>query len=88
MVDPLIILAALICGMLSRALGLPALLGYLAAGFVLHELDVGGGEMQFFARLLAILKNREVSLGKEWILCALFIREHHRKRETVICRGR
>ena len=26
--------------------------------------------MQFFARLLAILKNREVSLGKEWILCA------------------
>lgn len=45
MVDPLIILAALICGMLSRALGLPALIGYLAAGFVLHELDVGGGEL-------------------------------------------
>jgi len=45
LVDPLIILAALICGMLSRAVGLPALIGYLAAGFVLHELNVGGGEL-------------------------------------------
>ena len=45
MVDPLIILAALICGMASRALGLPALIGYLAAGFVLHEMNVGGGEL-------------------------------------------
>ncbi len=38
--DPLIILAALLCGMVSRAIGLPALIGYLAAGFVLHEVDL------------------------------------------------
>jgi predicted Kef-type K+ transport protein len=44
MFDPLIILTALLCGMVSRALGLPALIGYLAAGFVLHELKVSGGE--------------------------------------------
>ena len=45
MLDPLIILAALICGLISRALGLPALIGYLAAGFVLHEFDLQGGEL-------------------------------------------
>lgn len=45
MVDPLIILAALICGLLSRAAGLPALIGYLAAGFVLHEANLEGGEI-------------------------------------------
>ena len=45
MIDPLIILAALICGMLSRAVRLPALLGYLAAGFILHEIDINGGEI-------------------------------------------
>lgn len=45
MPDPLIILAALICGMASRAVGMPALIGYLAAGFLLHELSVAGGEM-------------------------------------------
>lgn len=43
MIDPLIILTALATGMLARAIGLPALVGYLAAGFVLHELDVYGG---------------------------------------------
>ncbi len=52
MIDPLIILIALICGMLSRAAGLPALIGYLAAGFVLHELEVGSGEL--LARLSEI----------------------------------
>jgi glutathione-regulated potassium-efflux system ancillary protein KefC len=31
--DPLLILAALFCGMASRAIGMPALIGYLAAGF-------------------------------------------------------
>lgn len=41
MFDPLIILLALGCGILARALGLPALVGYLAAGFALHELAVG-----------------------------------------------
>ena len=45
MIDPLIILTALATGMLARAVGLPALVGYLAAGFVLHELDVYGGEV-------------------------------------------
>lgn len=40
MFDPLIILLALGCGILARALGLPALVGYLAAGFALHELAV------------------------------------------------
>ena len=45
MFDPLIIVAALLCGMASRAVGLPALIGYLAAGFVLYEMDVVGGEL-------------------------------------------
>ncbi|MEL7045213.1 MAG: cation:proton antiporter family protein [Pseudomonadota bacterium] len=45
MPDPLLILVALFCGMASRAVGMPALIGYLAAGFVLHELEVSGGEM-------------------------------------------
>jgi predicted Kef-type K+ transport protein len=45
MIDPIIILTALIAGMLSRAIGLPALVGYLAAGFVLHEMDVSGGDV-------------------------------------------
>ena len=45
MLDPLIILAALACGIVSRAMGLPALIGYLAAGFLLHELDLGGGAL-------------------------------------------
>jgi predicted Kef-type K+ transport protein len=45
MLDPIIILSALLCGMISRALGLPALIGYLAAGFALHEINVSGGEV-------------------------------------------
>ncbi|WP_439107094.1 cation:proton antiporter domain-containing protein [Congregibacter sp.] len=45
MPDPLLIIVALLCGMASRAIGMPALIGYLAAGFVLHELNTGGGEM-------------------------------------------
>ena len=45
MFDPIIILAALLCGMVSRALGLPALIGYLGAGFVVHEMNVSGGEL-------------------------------------------
>ncbi|TGD71914.1 hypothetical protein E4634_17550 [Mangrovimicrobium sediminis] len=40
MPDPLIILIALACGMVSRAAGLPALVGYLLAGFILHELGI------------------------------------------------
>jgi glutathione-regulated potassium-efflux system ancillary protein KefC len=45
MFDPVIILCALLCGLAVRALGQPALLGYLAAGFLLHKLGVEGGEM-------------------------------------------
>lgn len=45
MPDPLLILTALACGMASRALGMPALIGYLVAGFVLHEMNVVGGEL-------------------------------------------
>jgi glutathione-regulated potassium-efflux system ancillary protein KefC len=43
MLDPLIILIALVCGIASRAMGLPALIGYLAAGFVLHEARIEAG---------------------------------------------
>ncbi len=45
MLDPLIILIALVCGFASRALGLPALIGYLAAGFVLNEFDIEPGTL-------------------------------------------
>ena len=45
MLDPIIILAALLCGMASRALGLPALIGYLGAGFALHEIHISGGDI-------------------------------------------
>jgi glutathione-regulated potassium-efflux system ancillary protein KefC len=41
--DPITILCALFCGMAARAVGLPALLGYLAAGFVLHEMNMQPG---------------------------------------------
>lgn len=45
MLDPIIILIALAGGLASRALGLPALIGYLAAGFILHETNIHGGEL-------------------------------------------
>jgi predicted Kef-type K+ transport protein len=45
MPDPLVILAALLCGMASRAMGMPALIGYLGAGFALHELGMEGGAL-------------------------------------------
>lgn len=45
MLEPLIILVALLGGMLSRALGYPALIGYLAAGFALHELNIAAGPL-------------------------------------------
>jgi predicted Kef-type K+ transport protein len=45
MLDPLFILVALACGIASRALGLPALIGYLAAGFLMHEIELDGGEL-------------------------------------------
>ena len=43
LIEPFIILAALLCGIASRAIGFPALIGYLIAGFVLHEFEMSGG---------------------------------------------
>lgn len=45
LLEPFIILTALLCGMASRAVGFPALIGYLAAGFVLHELSMEAGPL-------------------------------------------
>ncbi len=45
MFDPLIIVSALVCGLLARSVGLPALIGYLAAGFLLHELGAQEGAL-------------------------------------------
>jgi len=45
LLEPLIILTALLCGIASRALGFPALIGYLVAGFVLHEFSMETGPM-------------------------------------------
>lgn len=45
LLEPFILLVALLCGMASRAIGFPALVGYLAAGFVLHELSVESGPL-------------------------------------------
>lgn len=45
MVDILTILVALGCGIVSRWLGLPALVGYLTAGFLLHEATVDTGPL-------------------------------------------
>lgn len=45
MLDPLVILIALVCGFASRAMGLPALIGYLAAGFALHEFSIEAGTL-------------------------------------------
>lgn len=56
MIDPIIILTALGTGMMARAAGLPALVGYLAAGFLLHEIDVTGGD------ILATLSDLGVTL--------------------------
>ncbi len=43
MFDPVTILCALACGVIARSIGLPALVGYLAAGFVLYELGASPG---------------------------------------------
>ena len=43
MFDPITILCALVCGMAARSIGLPALIGYLGAGFVLFELGATPG---------------------------------------------
>lgn len=45
MLDPIIIVIALGCGITARAFGMPALIGYLAAGFVLHEINVEAGQL-------------------------------------------
>lgn len=45
MLDPLIIVVALGCGLVARMAGMPALIGYLAAGFLLHETSVTAGPL-------------------------------------------
>ena len=45
LIEPFIILTALLCGMASRAIGFPALIGYLAAGFVLYEFNISSGPL-------------------------------------------
>ncbi len=45
MFDPLIIAIALVCGLISRLAGLPALIGYLAAGFFLNEFHIQAGAL-------------------------------------------
>ncbi len=50
--DPLLISVAFILGFLVRQVGLPPLVGFLAAGFVLNGLGFEGGEtLQTFADL-------------------------------------
>lgn len=41
--DPLWFLVAFLCGFLVRQVGLPPLLGFLCAGFLLHAGGVSGG---------------------------------------------
>lgn len=45
MIDPLLILLALACGVAVRKLGYPPMLGYLVAGFTLYLLPIETGEM-------------------------------------------
>ncbi len=45
MIDPLVILLALCCGVAVRKMGYPPMLGYLVAGFALHGLPIETGEM-------------------------------------------
>jgi predicted Kef-type K+ transport protein len=45
MIDPLIILLALACGVAVRKLGYPPMLGYLVAGFAIYTLPIEAGEM-------------------------------------------
>jgi len=50
--DPLIIVVAFLLGFLVKQVGLPPMVGYLAAGFVLNGLGFTGGEtLQIFADL-------------------------------------
>ena len=41
--DPIWITIAFFCGFLVRLIGLPPLVGFLAAGFILNALGVSGG---------------------------------------------
>ena len=45
MFDPLAIAVALACGMVARAVGLPALIGYLGAGFAPYEFGASSGPL-------------------------------------------
>ena len=43
--DPLWLLFALIFGFVAKSIRLPPLVGFLAAGFVLHAFGIEGGEL-------------------------------------------
>ena len=45
MFEPVLIICALLCGLIARGLGLPALMGYLGAGFLLHAWGASGGSL-------------------------------------------
>ncbi len=45
MFEPVMIICALLCGLIARGMGLPALMGYLGAGFLLHHWGAGGGPL-------------------------------------------
>jgi glutathione-regulated potassium-efflux system ancillary protein KefC len=54
--DPIWITLAFFCGLFTRMIGLPPLIGFLAAGFILNALGVSGGAMlQLVADLGVIL---------------------------------
>lgn len=75
--DPLLITVAFVLGFLARQIGLPPLVGYLAAGFVLNRLGFVGGEtLQMFADLGVTLllfsiglKLELKSLGRPEVWC-------------------
>lgn len=54
--DPILIVAAFVCGTLASRIGLPPLVGYLVAGFVLNSLGIEAGD------LLATIANAGVTL--------------------------
>ena len=53
--DPIWLLIAMLLGLVAQQLGLPALVGFLAAGFVLHGLGEQGGQLLDMAANVGVL---------------------------------
>jgi len=53
--DPIWLLVAMLLGLGAQQLGLPALVGYLAAGFVLHGFGEQGGQLLELASQIGVL---------------------------------